>query len=434
MLISTKPLRILVLLATSWGLALLMFLADTNLSRPDTLQESDYIMTFYVAGHLAATGQEDSLYPPPDARSFAGAPFDKAAHSLLPHLPKATTAVYMYTPLVAWMFAPFSSLSPNLSLLLWQILSLAALGCCCYILSRMAATNFPDAFALTSLYGPVLITLWAGQLGIGLGLLPLCLGYGLLLRGYPLSAGAIWSLLMLKPQYFPPALLVASALAIGRNFKPALGLLIGSAAFLVTTALIFSPDLTIQWLWSHKMSDATYSSGLYGIPTHLVTGLPANLMLLFPTSMRPIVKLPIYLAIGVLWFIGFLYCIRLSRTNMSDQSKISLMLIIGLFLDSIGLPHLLYYDLCVLLPVGILAMAKNGPIPREAALTPIAMIGFISISGYLVLFLTVRSHVALPLLLEFILLGLFASVLFRVHRLSVGASSSASFSARQGPR
>ncbi len=65
-------------------------------------------MTFYVAGHLAATGRANELYPPSDARSFIDKPFDKAAHALLPQLPKASTGAYMYIPLIAGFFAPFS--------------------------------------------------------------------------------------------------------------------------------------------------------------------------------------------------------------------------------------------------------------------------------------------------------------------------------------
>ncbi|HEY3154294.1 MAG TPA: glycosyltransferase 87 family protein, partial [Candidatus Binatia bacterium] len=158
--------RALVFLATVFALASGIFLLDNNLfSQRERFQESDFIMTFYVAGHLVASGRSDELYPQPDARSFIDSPFDKAAHALLPHLPKATTGAYMYIPLVAGFFAPFSFIDPNLSLFLWQALSVLALGLSCLLLSRLTALKTSDAFFLSFLYTPVFLTLWAGQLG-----------------------------------------------------------------------------------------------------------------------------------------------------------------------------------------------------------------------------------------------------------------------------
>ena len=47
--------RAVVFAATVFAVAAAIFLLDNNLySHPDRFQESDYIMTFYVAGHLAA--------------------------------------------------------------------------------------------------------------------------------------------------------------------------------------------------------------------------------------------------------------------------------------------------------------------------------------------------------------------------------------------
>ena len=129
--------RLLVFSATAWALASGIFLFDNNLfSQREKFQESDFIMTFYVAGRLALTGRANELYPPSDARSFIDTPFDRAAHELLPHLPKASTGAYMYIPLIAGFFAPFSLVDPNLSLFLWQLMSVVALALSVTILSR----------------------------------------------------------------------------------------------------------------------------------------------------------------------------------------------------------------------------------------------------------------------------------------------------------
>src|SRR6266705_3774166 len=102
------PRRIFVFLGTVWALTFLLLMVDTNLSDPNKFVGSDYVMTFYVAGHLVASGQASSLYPTPNHSSFAESPFNKAAHLLLPHFPEQSIEVFMYSPLVAWIFAPLS--------------------------------------------------------------------------------------------------------------------------------------------------------------------------------------------------------------------------------------------------------------------------------------------------------------------------------------
>jgi hypothetical protein len=409
--------RALVFLATVFALASGIFLLDNNLfSQRERFQESDFIMTFYVAGHLAASGRSDELYPQPDARSFIDSPFDKAAHALLPHLPKATTGAYMYIPLVAGFFAPFSFIDPNLSLFLWQALSVLALGLSCLLWSRLTAWKTSDAFFLSFLYTPVFLTLWAGQLGLGLGLLPLCAGYVLLLRQRPLAAGIVWSVLLLKPQYFFPAAFVALACAVRRRYRALVGIMLGLTVLIALTILAFSPSVTLQWLLSHKVSDAYFFEGLQGIPNHLLTGLPANLMVLFPVNERRAVKFPLYAGAAALWLFGLWFCTRAKWSQLEGSARVSLTFVIGLILSSLTLPHLLYYDLCVLLPAGFLLLAKNGPLPSQKGLRTIAVLGWITVSGFLPLLLSFTKQKLLPLILELILLILFMLLLRHVNK------------------
>ena len=147
-------------------------------------------MTFYVAGHLIVSGKASDLYPAADATSFIDASFDKAAHTLLDSLPEKTTAIYMYSPVVAWLFAPLSHLSPNLSLLAWQALSIVALTISCKLIAQSLEINFGESLFFCSLFD--FHHLRSGQLGLVLGLLPLSIGYVLFLRGFPIVAD-IWS-------------------------------------------------------------------------------------------------------------------------------------------------------------------------------------------------------------------------------------------------
>jgi Glycosyltransferase family 87 len=412
------PYRALVFTATVFAVASLFFLIDNNLfSQREKFQESDFIMTFYVAGHLAASGRSAELYPQPDARSFIDSPFDKAAHALLPHLPKATTGAYMYIPVVAGLFAPFSFIDPNLSLFFWQALSVLALGLSCLLLARLTALKTTDAFFLCFLYAPVFLTLWAGQLGLTLGLLPLCVGYFLLLRQRPLIAGLVWSVLLLKPQFlFAPAF-VALACAMRRRYRTLVGMMLGLMAWIALTVVVFSPSVTLQWLLSHKVSDAYFFEGLQGIPSHLLTGLPANLLVLFPVDERKLVKLPLYAAAAALWLFGLGFCTKAKWSQLGDSERVSITFVIGLILSSLTLPHLLYYDLCVLLPAGFLLLARNGTLPSERGLRTIAALGWITVSGFLPLLLTFTKAKLLPLILELILLILLMLLLRRVNTL-----------------
>jgi hypothetical protein len=77
---------------------------------------------------------------------------------------------------------------------------------------------------------------------------------------------------------------------------------------------------------------------------------------------------------------------------------------------------LLYYDLCVLLPAGFLLLAKNGPLPSQKGLRTIAVLGWITVSGFLPLLLSFTKQKLLPLILELILLILFMLLLRHVNK------------------
>jgi hypothetical protein len=409
--------RLLVFSATAWALTTWFFLVDNNLfSQREKFQESDFIMTFYVAGHLAATGRANELYPQSDARSFIATPFDEAAHELLPHLPKTSTGAYMYIPLVAGFFVPFSWVDPNLALFLWHALSVLGLGLCAAMLARTSAMKPAEVFFLSFFYGPVFLTLWAGQLGLGFGLLPLCLGYFLLLRQMPLAAGIVWSLLLLKPQYFFAAAFVALAGASMGRYRTLMGMSLGAVCLVVLTVITFSFPLTVQWLLSHQVSDAYFFSGLQGIPSHLLTGLPANLLIFFPVSDRDLVKLPLYAGAVAMWLFAFWFCLRFKKLQMAESAQISIMFVVGLILTSLTLPHLLYYDLCVLLPAGVLLLATDGPLPKLIGMKSITIMGWLVVTGFLPFLLTFTKQRMLPLILELLLMIVFIYLLWQLNR------------------
>jgi hypothetical protein len=403
--------RLLVFVATVWSLVQALFLIDSNFSRPKQFQESDYIMTFYVAGHLAASGRADRLYPAADASTFVGAAFDRAAHELLTSLPAHTVAIYMYSPLVAAIFAPLSYVGPNWSLLFWHLLSFAAWALSCKLLASMVDAKYPESLFLSSLFGPIFITLWSGQLGLVFGLLPLCVGLALLLRQRHLLAGLVWSILLLKPQYFPAAAFVALVFILVGNWRLAAGLALGGLIIIAANLLIFSPALVQQWLVSHRLSDALFTSRDYGIPVHLITSLPANLLLWLPSSLRVSLKWPIYLAALLCWAIGVAFCVKAQRSHWDMRGKTALSLAIGCLLSSFALPHLLYYDLCVLIPAGYLLLISNRTLPVAERTKAIAATAWLCISLYMPIALAYAPPAGVALLFEAVLAILIGALL-----------------------
>jgi len=317
---------------------------------------------------------------------------------------------------IAGFFAPFSLVDPNLSLFLWQLMSVVALALSVTILSRVSRIKISELFFLSFLYGPVFLTLWAGQLGLGFGLLPLCIGYFLLLRQMPFAAGIVWSFLLLKPQYFFAPAFVALVNALTGRYRTLTGMSVGVVCLIVLTTAAFSTPLTVQWLLSHRVSDAYFFSGLQGIPSHLLTGLPANLLILFSVNERELVKLPLYAGAAAMWLFGFWFCSRFKKLQMAESAQISVTFVVGLVLSSLTLPHLLYYDLCILLPAGVLLLARDGPLPKQIGLQAIGVSGWIAVSGFLPLLLLFANQKLAPLLLELILLILFVWLLKQLNQ------------------
>jgi hypothetical protein len=99
-----------------------------------------------------------------------------------------------------------------------------------------------------------------------------------------------------------------------------------------------------------------------------------------------------------------------SRRSTPAIFWISFTLLIRDLLRSLTLPHLLYYDLCVLMPAGALLLAR----PVRNDLRQIAICGWIAVSGFLVPMLAYASAKMIPLILESILTILFFVLLRRL--------------------
>ncbi len=384
--------RVLLLLAVGWAVIFftIVCFVDFDSQMQPLIHISDYLMTFHVAGSLAAHGQLSILYPPADSLTFAGMPFDRAAHALLAKMPASSVAEFMYMPLAAFVFVPFSFLPLHWSLFLWQLVSVAALAISvqCLWLARPESESHPATAApktTTERSGvlgnsllrilavlwllPVCLTIWIGQVGLVFGMLPLSIGYLLLCRNKSFIAGLIWSLAVLKPQFLVPAFVVLFALLVGRQFRTAAGLCAGLSLLLVFSVGVFGFGLNLDWLRCLKISDLVYSDPRSGIATHIATSLPRTLILFFAgQSQVPVKALSYGLAAAIFGtaLVAAWKSVRLSRfsgfssNNLSETLRIPFL--IGIFVTPLVMPHFFLYDYCLFgltLPLAFFAQASG---------------------------------------------------------------------------
>ncbi|MDP3509651.1 MAG: glycosyltransferase family 87 protein [Candidatus Melainabacteria bacterium] len=341
------------------------------------MQGSDFVMTFYPVGKMVVDGLAQNIYPPPSATSFVDAPFNLYVHQLLTFLPKQYVAVYMYSPLMALFFVPFSFMTPQHALIAWQVFSIIVLALVAWLSSRGDRWLAIEYFSMLALFCPVFHTLLIGHLGIVVGLLPLALGYAFLSRGREIAGGMVWGALLLKPQFLPTALLVCGALFLSKRPKATIGLALGLLLFGLATVFSLGPSLFVEWLKSFKMSDTIFAKAGYQFPAYMVVSLPAVIVQTFPGfTATKIVAYGLAAVIGLyaLWrgtaILNSAKPELESTTNTvgslrSYRAAVALVMLEGLFVLPLVLPHFLFYDFC---GIGLLAViAGQGHLWGEEA-------------------------------------------------------------------
>jgi len=336
-----------------WAVLCLFLVFYTDFQLPALLHQSDYLMTFHCAGYIASHGLWSSLYPGPDAVSFVGTPFDKQAHALLNQMPHWSVAEYMYMPLSAYIFAPYSLLSPTASLIAWQLTSLASLFAGNWLtLGKLNRALLATCASFTFI--PLVFTLWIGQVGLVFGLLPLAGGYYLLNKKRYVAGGLILALLTLKPQMLVPAIFMVALTLTGKNFRTLLGFVIGGLVIAGLNYLLAGPVLCQQWLACLALSDKVYSDPAHGVAVHLATSLPRAILLSQPQNLQTTIKPVLYTFSGLLLLAGLFSVWKLGRSRFSAQTKLRYTFALGALALPCIVPHLFLYDLGALVPAAML--------------------------------------------------------------------------------
>jgi Glycosyltransferase family 87 len=368
------------------SVAFLATIVFTDFADPGATDSSDYVSSFYVAGRLAAAGEFDRLYPGPDAVSFRDSPFNDSAHQLLPRLHKGTTTNFMYPPIVAWVFAPLSVLPPHVSLLVWQAISLSALGLACLLLSRTADVRARDLFLLSSLFFPTFMAVLIGQAGIPFGLLPLSIGYWLVSRGSPLAAGFAWAGLALKPQFLPAAGLMSMAYAVTGRMRLLSGMILGLCVWVALNYFLVPEGTLAAWIRSLRVSDAIFSRDEYQVPLHLLASIPADLMMRSSPEARVWLKPVLYgLSVG-LGLLALWQCRKILRSRLPEELGRLAVFTTSLAILPLTSPHLLYYDLVTLFPMGLILLDSQWSRPPLEGLRRMVIVSWSSIGAYFLFF------------------------------------------------
>lgn len=408
--------KLLTMFAFGWAVILIALYFYTDLTMPSVNQNSDYLMTFYTAGDLVKSGKAADLYPPANSSTFVDTAFDKAAHAILPKLPAAATAEYMYMPAVASFFIPFSMLDSGQSLIAWQLVSLAALATCTILFS---ARNFkqddrsglsPSAFWVAMTLIPLAVSIWIGQVSIVFGVLPFMLGLFLALKRKDLPAGLILALTVIKPQFFVPTLIIGASMALAKRYQVIIGIVCGAALFLVLNVALFSTGMIEQWLATLKLADTVYSDVRFGVAQHMATSLPRAIILLVPVAQHAIVKPLVYIMAMVLGAFGFYKCVQVMKSKLPEQNKLALTGIIAIFATPVIVPHLFFYDYAIFVAAGYLIYAVSWSADVSWRLKSCLWLGWIITNIYGVVVLA-NKKIAMPLIFVLLMLELYRRIL-----------------------
>ena len=332
---------------------------------------------------MVLQGQTSLLYPPLDATTYVGLPFDLLAHRLLPGFPASLPAMFMYAPPVALFCVPFALAAPGIAMLAWQLACLVSLLTCAVWLARLSSLPADGAanaaepkslwlsvFLASFSFAPVAATIWIGQSGLLFATLPLTAGACLLLTGRSFWAGLCLSFIYLKPQVLPVAFLIAFALSCCRNFVCGIGLVVGLLALVGFSIVSSGLDVFARWLHSLSVSETLLSSAAVRSPLYLIAGLPGGLVSQLPAELRLNAKWLVYGIGAVLALLVAAVLVRLAKSAASPRLKTLLIVIVAVASLPIYSPRLLLYDLCVFLPAAVLiyvvAPLELAPLKRWA--------------------------------------------------------------------
>jgi hypothetical protein len=312
---------------------LVVFQGQPPLSSANEPIGGDYV-AFYAAGQILRSGDGPHLYD----RATVTAVQDVALNGRIPNFYDA----FRNPPFLALVFAPLAAFDLLSSLALWSVLSLACLALAVWLLADLVPTLRARRWSLALVvfaFAPLYFGLIDGQ-NATLSMLLYVLIYRSLVRGEDKAAG-VWSALgLFKPQLFFvfPLVFIAS-----RRWR-------ALAAYVVTVAVLAGVSFAVVGRdglngWLRILLDVETNNALKN--AWRMHSLKAFFDLLLPG--QTVASLVFYAATGT----GLL--VLLWRAWARRGNDLALLWILTTLVAVLVNPHLVDYDLTVLVAAGVLA-------------------------------------------------------------------------------
>ncbi len=307
------------------------------------VEHTDYV-AFATAGRVLNAGSRCVYCLPTEARAEIG---------LLGHPPDNGVIPYANPPLAAELLRPVAALPLSTGAALFLAVSLLAVVVAALLLSRLlpalppsrrlliaacAMTVAPGLAAFTYIQWDPLLVLAAAAAVVLLG------------RGDRLAAGAVLSLLLVKPQL---AWLLVPALLVAGHRRTLVGLLAGAGVWVATTLAIVGAGGVGEWYRSNVRMDVGDSGKTVGVPG-LIVQLTGHTGVAFPVAV----------------ICGLGAVILLWRLRSRLRADPALAVATGLALSLLAAPHAFATDLMLLAPLVVL-LARRRP---EAAIAASAAV------------------------------------------------------------
>lgn len=392
--------QIILSIAKIWSLLIVVLILYCDFKMPELMENSDYLSCLYTGAKLYANERWSEIYTPYGAVSFAHQPCDIAAHQFLPHFGQNLIAEFNYSPAVAWLFSPLSHLPANYSLLIFQLLSIAALIVSVRLLLK-DSSKCSSAVFFSTLFLPIPITIWIGQVDLIFGLLPFALGYYFMRQQRPVIAGFSFAFSCLKPQFIILPALLALVLLLVRRWRFSFGLLAGVLAIIALNIAVSSSELFCHWLWAVKLCEKIFTDPNSGYAKHLAVSLPGSLILLFPTNQFSWSKPLSYGLSALFGLVAICSSVRFYWTTREIQSWLVYSMVLGLLLIPLMVPSFLFYDLALFLIAALICPDTEFYRNHKSLIQPLFLLGTLGITIYLIALLTIHFTQSIYLVILF---------------------------------
>jgi alpha-1,2-mannosyltransferase len=260
---------------------------------------------------------------------------------------------FVNMPVIAYVFAPFGWLPPQMAIALFTLIGLALTVATWFLLVRLARLELRERWLLALLFfanGPLMNAFKLGNTSY-LIVFALAAGLALLRAGRPASAGV---LLGVAAMIKPPLLIFGAFFALRRDPRGMLGFTVVCAATAALSLVLFGLADNLYWF---QTSILQYSySWLAAFNVQSISGFllrlhaDAELTAWLPHVPTPSEKLVAQILTGLLFLIAGTACLRRPRpsatqreTDAAERRDLQYLLVICLCLVSSPLTWSHYY-------------------------------------------------------------------------------------------